>query len=279
MVVDTRWENQRENDTDRYELERSIQASRRGGRTKSTGSKPIAENGLPVCVLPMKAPVPDEPNVRSQPDGPFKRHFHAARSAFRHGSADDGFDDRGTDFPRAPVAPTAPVKGGRPGLFYRPEATAGGRGLVSREPVDEQAVGSVEAGTIALSADAWDEKGQRVRAVLVDLTRFGRHLNASGRKPGKVRFRCHERGRLGIRRSSAARRSRRPARRRRDKHPTRLMGKVQDNIDETSARASVRPGGGRCRGSSEQRRRASRAFLAWQASDISGSSAAAAGAA
>ena len=80
MVVDTTWENQRKNDTDRYELERSIQASRRGGRMKSTGSKPIAENGLPVCVLPMKAPVPDEPNVRPRPDGPFKRHFHAART-------------------------------------------------------------------------------------------------------------------------------------------------------------------------------------------------------
>jgi hypothetical protein len=47
---------------------------------KSTGSKPIAENGLPVCVLPMKAPVPDEPNVRPQPAGPFKRHFHAAKT-------------------------------------------------------------------------------------------------------------------------------------------------------------------------------------------------------
>ncbi len=67
------------NDTDRYELERSIQSSRRGGRKKSTGSKPIAENGLPDCVLPMKAPVPDEPNFRSQPTGPFKQHFHAAR--------------------------------------------------------------------------------------------------------------------------------------------------------------------------------------------------------
>ena len=32
----------------------SIQASRRGGRTKSPGSKPIDQNGLPVCVLPKK---------------------------------------------------------------------------------------------------------------------------------------------------------------------------------------------------------------------------------
>ena len=32
----------------------SIQASRRGGRTNCTGSKPIAKNGLPVCVLPRR---------------------------------------------------------------------------------------------------------------------------------------------------------------------------------------------------------------------------------
>jgi hypothetical protein len=32
----------------------TIQASRRGGRTKSTGSKPIAHTGLPACVLPTK---------------------------------------------------------------------------------------------------------------------------------------------------------------------------------------------------------------------------------
>jgi hypothetical protein len=37
----------------------------------------------------------------------------SARSAFRHGSADDRFHDRQTGFRRAPVAPTAPVKGGR----------------------------------------------------------------------------------------------------------------------------------------------------------------------
>ena len=40
----------------------------------------------------------------------------------------------------------------------------------------------------------------------MDLPRFRRHLNASGRKPGKVRFRCPELGRR-IPRSSVARRS------------------------------------------------------------------------
>ena len=52
--VDSQRENQRDNDTDRYELNRSIQASRRRGRTKTTGSKPIDQNGLPVYVLPIK---------------------------------------------------------------------------------------------------------------------------------------------------------------------------------------------------------------------------------
>src|SRR3954465_9860281 len=46
----------------------TIQASRRGGRTKSTGSKPIAQTGLPACVLPTEAPVPDHPTLRPDPD-------------------------------------------------------------------------------------------------------------------------------------------------------------------------------------------------------------------
>ncbi len=65
VVVDNTTGEQRDNDTDPIRARSSIQASRRGGRTKSTGSKPTAENGLPVCVLPMKAPIPDEPKLRS----------------------------------------------------------------------------------------------------------------------------------------------------------------------------------------------------------------------
>jgi hypothetical protein len=42
-------ENQRENDTDRYELSAcSILASRRGGRTSSPGSKPIDQTADPT---------------------------------------------------------------------------------------------------------------------------------------------------------------------------------------------------------------------------------------
>jgi hypothetical protein len=49
----------------------------------------------------------------------------SARSAFRHGSADDRFHDGQTDFRRAPVAPRAPVKGGRlrTRFSYRPKSS------------------------------------------------------------------------------------------------------------------------------------------------------------
>src|SRR5579884_3878818 len=58
---------ERDNDTDRYELDRSIQASRRGGRTKSPGSKPIDQNGLPVCVLPNRSPCPGSRDPKVEP--------------------------------------------------------------------------------------------------------------------------------------------------------------------------------------------------------------------
>jgi hypothetical protein len=56
----------------------TIQASRRGGRTKSPGSKPIAQTGLPARVPPTKAPVPDRPTLRAEPDRASNEHFHAA---------------------------------------------------------------------------------------------------------------------------------------------------------------------------------------------------------
>ena len=70
----------------------SIQASRRGGRTKSPGSKPIDQNGLPVCVLPTKAPVPDRPTLRPDPDrastSSFMPRKAAGSAAARRGSHD-----------------------------------------------------------------------------------------------------------------------------------------------------------------------------------------------
>jgi hypothetical protein len=53
--------------------------ARRARKARARSPSPIT--AYLVCVLPMKAPVPDEPNVRPGPDGPFKRHFHAARRA------------------------------------------------------------------------------------------------------------------------------------------------------------------------------------------------------
>src|SRR5450631_1752567 len=119
MVVDKVGRTSGKNDTDRYELERSIQASRRGGQTKSTGSKPIAKNGLPVCVLPMKAPVPDEPNVRPRPDGPFKRHFHAATSGSRT-NARPPASTAGCSTGRTPASRRRPTKGGGAALVLPP---------------------------------------------------------------------------------------------------------------------------------------------------------------
>jgi hypothetical protein len=67
IVVDTTWENRRGNDTDRYEFNRSIQASRRGGRKKKAGSKPIAENGLRRLRSPKEGPCPGSADAMSEP--------------------------------------------------------------------------------------------------------------------------------------------------------------------------------------------------------------------
>jgi hypothetical protein len=50
-----------------------------GRPNEKPGPKPIAKNGLPVCVLPKKAPVPDHWTVGPDPDRPSEKHFHAAR--------------------------------------------------------------------------------------------------------------------------------------------------------------------------------------------------------
>ena len=56
------------------------------GRSPSTcapnsSSTPIAQTGLPACVLPTEAPVPDHPTLRPAPDRAFTGQFHAARSS------------------------------------------------------------------------------------------------------------------------------------------------------------------------------------------------------
>ena len=68
----------------------SIQANRRGGRTKTTGSKPIDQNGLPDHVLPNKAPVLDAPELRTGPGHSLRKAvscFEARKCRFRGSSS------------------------------------------------------------------------------------------------------------------------------------------------------------------------------------------------
>jgi hypothetical protein len=53
-----------------------------GRPLKSPGSKPIAQNGLPILRSP-KGPCPSRPNLSPAPDDPgaFKQQFHAASSS------------------------------------------------------------------------------------------------------------------------------------------------------------------------------------------------------
>ncbi len=76
-MVDSDRENQRDNDTDRYELNGSILASRRGGQTNCPGSKPIVQKRPTRLRSPNKAPVPDRPTLRPEPDRASTTQFHA----------------------------------------------------------------------------------------------------------------------------------------------------------------------------------------------------------
>ena len=81
--VDMQRENQRDNDTDRYELEAQSRQVAGAAERKARARSPSTQNGLPVCVLPKKAPVPDQPNLGPAPDRPSKKQFHAATSGRR----------------------------------------------------------------------------------------------------------------------------------------------------------------------------------------------------
>jgi hypothetical protein len=66
---------------DRYELSAWLNPGKSQGRPNE---KPGLEahrskNGLPVCVLPSEAPVPDQPNLRSEPDRASHPQFHASK--------------------------------------------------------------------------------------------------------------------------------------------------------------------------------------------------------
>ena len=58
----------------------SIQASRRGGRTKSSGLEHRSKRPTRLR-SPNEAPVPDRPNLRPEPDGPHTRSFMPRKAA------------------------------------------------------------------------------------------------------------------------------------------------------------------------------------------------------
>src|SRR3954463_7997037 len=52
-------ENQRDNDTDRYVLAAQSRQVAGAAERKARARSPSSNNGLPACVLPTEAPVPD----------------------------------------------------------------------------------------------------------------------------------------------------------------------------------------------------------------------------
>lgn len=90
----------------------SIQASRRGGRTKSTGSKLIDQLRPTRLRSPNEAPVPDEPNVRPRPG----RNLQA-----------------GSFMPRDGAARCLPLAPGTSSVVDRPRRRAGLQGPASSE--------------------------------------------------------------------------------------------------------------------------------------------------
>ena len=79
QFVDNERENQRDNDTDRYELEaQSRQVA--GAANEKHGLEAHRQLRPTRLRSPKKAPVPDHPTLRPEPDGPSEQHFHAART-------------------------------------------------------------------------------------------------------------------------------------------------------------------------------------------------------
>jgi hypothetical protein len=89
-LIDTQRENQRDNDTDRYELTGSIQASSQGRPNEKPGIEAHRANRPTRLRSPKKAPVPDHPTLGREPDGTSAQHFHAARSGTENQSAPTG---------------------------------------------------------------------------------------------------------------------------------------------------------------------------------------------
>ena len=80
-------ENQRDNDTDRYELSTWLNPGKSQGRpNENPGLEAHRSNyGLPVCVLPIKGPCPGCGRTYGQHRTDLDKQFHASRSSSANG--------------------------------------------------------------------------------------------------------------------------------------------------------------------------------------------------
>jgi plasmid stability protein len=76
-----RWENQRDNHKDRYELEAQSKQVAGAAERKARARSPSINYGLPDCVLPNKAPVSDEPEPMPGPGQSLQKQLHASMSS------------------------------------------------------------------------------------------------------------------------------------------------------------------------------------------------------
>ena len=81
VVVDTRRENQRENDTDRYELEAQSRQVAGAAERKARARSPSPKTAYPSAFSQRRPLSRINRTYGPEPDGPSKQHFHAATGA------------------------------------------------------------------------------------------------------------------------------------------------------------------------------------------------------
>ena len=100
--VDTQRENQRDNDTDRYELEAQSRQVAGAAERKARARSPPIKTAYPSA-FSQEGPVPDQPALRPLPDGASGEQFHASEGVI--------------DLAQVPTAPTVrPAVGIRPSM-------------------------------------------------------------------------------------------------------------------------------------------------------------------
>jgi hypothetical protein len=152
-------ENQRDNDTDRYELlaqSRQVAgAADRKGRARSPSRKPACPP-----TFSQKAAIPDQPNLRTAPDGPSTQQFHAAI----WDSAADGrvyAGGRSQEVPRSLAAFCAVRKRERPGRDIDGRRVYDGVVSTAADKLRERAL--VPRYTVQQAASVIGRRPQRVR--------------------------------------------------------------------------------------------------------------------